>query len=150
MSLLVKKDFPRLEVPESLRRKMVEVARQSRKEPTKSEELLWQALRGKKLDGLKFRRQQPIGPLVVDFYNSKYRLVIEVDGPIHEYQKHADQERQAMLEMLGLNILRIKAELVERNLNAALEMIHAKIHELDSMNIDSPSPILGEGKGGGK
>jgi very-short-patch-repair endonuclease len=76
-------------------------------------------------------------------------LVIEVDGPIHEYQKHADQERQTILEMLGLNILRIKAELVERDLSAALEKICAKIHELDSMNSNSPSPILGEGQGRG-
>jgi len=145
----MKKYFPRLDVSESLRRQMVEVARQFRKEPTESEELLWQALRGKKLDGLKFRRQQPIVLFVVDFYNSDYRLVIEVDGPIHEHQKYADRERQAMLEMLGLNILRIKAELVEKDMNTTLEMIRAKIHELSSMNVNSPSPILGEGKGGG-
>jgi very-short-patch-repair endonuclease len=146
----MKYDFPRLNVSESLRRKMVKVARQFRKEPTKSEHFLWQALRGKKLDGLKFRRQQPIGPFVVDFYNSYYRLVIEVDGPIHEYQKHADQERQTILETLGLNIVRIKADLVEKNLNDALEMIRAKIKELDDVHVSSSSPILGEGKGGGK
>jgi very-short-patch-repair endonuclease len=146
----MKNEFPRLEVPGSLRRKMVEVAREFRKEATVSERLLWQALRGKKLDGLKFRRQQPIGLFVVDFYNSDYRLVIEVDGPVHDYQKHADQERQAILEMLGLNILRIKAALVERNLPAALEMIRAKIRELESRRDKSPSPILGEGKGGGR
>lgn len=145
----MKNDFPRLEVPESLRRKMVEVARQFRKEPTKSEELLWQALRGKKLDGLKFRRQQPIGSFVVDFYNSNYRLVIEIDGPIHEYQKHADQERQTILEMLGLNILRIKAELVESDMNTVLKTIRAKIRELEAIQANSPSPVLGEGKGGG-
>lgn len=148
--LSMKSDFPRLEVPESLRREMVEVARQFRKEATKSEQILWQALRGKKLDRLKFRRQQPIGLFVVDFYNSTYRLVIEVDGPIHDLQKQADQERQAILETLGLNVLRIKAELVEGSLNAALEMIRAKIRELESTNANSPSPILGEGKGGGR
>jgi very-short-patch-repair endonuclease len=145
----MKNDFPKLEVAESLRRKMVEVARQFRKEPTKSEGLLWQALRGKKLDGLKFRRQQPIGPFVVDFYNSKYQLVIEVDGPIHDHQKHTDQERQAMLEMLGLNVLRIKAEFVEKDMDAALEMIRANIRELNSRSANSPSPALGEGKGEG-
>ena len=146
----MKKDFLRLDISESLRRKMVELARQFRREPTKSEELLWQALRGKKLGGLKFRRQQPIGPFVVDFYNSEHRLVIEVDGPIHDRQKHADQERQAMLELLGLNVLRIKAELVEKDMNTALEIIRAKIRELNSLSADSPSPIWGEGKGGGE
>lgn len=59
----MKNNYPRLDVPESLRREMVAVARQFRKEATKSEQLLWQALRKKKLDGLKFRRKQPIGAL---------------------------------------------------------------------------------------
>ncbi len=146
----MKNDFPRLKVSESLRRKMVEVAREFRKEPTKSEHILWQALRGKKLDGLKFRRQQPIGPFVVDFYNSSYRLVIEVDGPIHDFQKRADQERQAILEMLGLNILRIKAEMVESNLDDTFKMIRTRIQELEEIRTSSPSPTLGEGRGGGE
>ncbi len=50
-------DFPRLAIPPEIRRKMTEIAREFRKEPTKSEEIFWQALRGKKLDGIKFRRQ---------------------------------------------------------------------------------------------
>jgi hypothetical protein len=58
----------RWEIPESLRAKMVEVARRFRKEPTPSEAILWQALRGKQLDGWIFCRQQPIGPFVVDFF----------------------------------------------------------------------------------
>ena len=146
----MKNDFPRLNVPESVRRKMVEVAREFRKRPTDSERSLWQALRGKKLDGLKFRRQQPIGLFVVDFYNSAYRLVVEVDGKIHEVQKQADQERQAILEMLGLNVLRIKAELVEKNLEAALEMIRLKIRELESSKAVSLPLISGKGEGGGR
>src|SRR3989304_4554166 len=54
---------------------MMKVAREFRKETTKSEAILWQALRGKKLDGIKFRRQQPMRPLIVDFYNSVYRII---------------------------------------------------------------------------
>jgi very-short-patch-repair endonuclease len=118
--------------------------------PTTSERLLWQALCGKKLDGLKFRRQQPIGLFVVDFYNSTYRLIIEVDGPIHELQRQADQERQTILEMLGLNVLRIKAELVERDLDTTLDNIRTKIRDLESITPNSPSPKLGEGRGVGK
>ena len=147
--LPMKNDFPRMEIPESLRRKMVEAARESRKAPTASEHILWQALRGKRLDGLKFRRQQPIGPFVVDFYNSVYRLVVEIDGPIHEFQKYTDQERQEILEMLGLSILRIKAALVERDLPTVLNIIKKRISKLKNMPVDSPSPSLGEGKGGG-
>ena len=72
-----------------------------------------------------------------------------MDGPIHNYQQHADQERQAILEMLGLNILRLKTELVEEDINAALELIRARINELKSKFSNSPSPDLWEGKGGG-
>ena len=66
----MKNNYPRLQDNPQLRRRMTEIARDFRKEPTKSEAILWQALRGKKLDGIKFRRQQPVGPFVVDFYNS--------------------------------------------------------------------------------
>ena len=95
----MKNDFPRLVVPPEIRRRMVEVAREFRKEPTKSEAILWEALRGKKLDGIKFRRQQPVGYFLVDFYNSFYRLVVEVDGPIHDNQVEADRARQDILEI---------------------------------------------------
>ncbi len=149
---MAKTDFPRIQIPPSLRRKMVEVARDFRKEPTKSEAILWKALRGKRLDGVKFRRQQPIGLFVVDFYNSDYRLVVEVDGPIHELQQEADRARQEMLEQLGLRVLRLKAEMVENDLPAALEIIRAAI-----IAAQTPSPLacpersrrIGEGRGGG-
>ena len=127
-------DFPRLVVPPEIRRKMTEIAREFRKEPTKSEAILWQALRGKQLDGVKFRRQQPIGYFVVDFYNSVYRLVVEVDGLIHDNQVEADRARQDILEFVGLNVLRIKAETVEKSLPIALNEIRAKIEEIKIKN----------------
>ncbi|MBI4761126.1 MAG: endonuclease domain-containing protein [Chloroflexi bacterium] len=126
---------------------MIEVARQFRKEPTRSEAMLWQALRGKKLDGIKFRRQQPIGNFVVDFYNSVYRLVVEVDGSVHDSQIELDRERQTILEQLGLNVLRVKSEDVEKNLSSVLETIRSKINELKMKTSKSPSPLVGEGLG---
>ncbi|MCI0553773.1 MAG: DUF559 domain-containing protein [Anaerolineae bacterium] len=141
----MKNNFPRLVISSELRRKMLEIAREFRKEPTESEAILWQSLRGKKLDGIKFRRQQPIGYFVVDFYSSMYRLVIEVDGSIHEKQVETDRARQEILEALGLNVLRINAETVEENLLVALDMIRSKIAKLRAS--ESPSPILGEGLG---
>jgi len=143
----MKNDFPRLVISPEVRRKMTEIAREFRKEPTKSELILWQALRGKKLDGIKFRRQQPVGYFVVDFYNSVYRLVVEIDGPIHDNQVEADRARQDILEALGLNVLRIKSEVVEKNLPSALNEIRMKISELKIKVNESPSPILGEGLG---
>lgn len=142
----MKNHFPRIYVAPEIKRKMIEIAREFRKEPTQGEKILWSALRGKKLDDIKFRRQQPIGYFVVDFYTSEFRLVVEVDGPIHEQQLEADRARQDILEMLGLTVIRIKTELVERNLSHALEMIRMKIREIQQ---SIPSPFMGEGQGGG-
>jgi very-short-patch-repair endonuclease len=127
---------------------MIEIAREFRKEPTLGEKILWNALRCKKLDGIKFRRQQPIGYFVVDFYNSVYRLVIEVDGPIHNDQRDMDKARQEILEALGLVVVRIKTEIVEKNLPMTLELIRTSIREIKKHQ-NFPSPYMGEGQGGG-
>lgn len=145
----MKNDFPKLIVPPEIQRKMIEIAREFRKEPTKSESILWQALRGKKLDGHKFRRQQPIGNFIVDFYNSPHRLVVEVDGSIHNTQVELDQARQEILELFGLNVLRVNAEDVEKNLPLVLNKIRSKISELKIIETKSPSPQVGEGLGVG-
>lgn len=137
-----KDEFDHWIIPEELRRKMVEVARNFRKNPTRSEAILWRALRGKKLDGLKFRRQQNIGPFIVDFYNSSYRLIVEVDGQIHERQRQADQQRQELLESLGLRFVRVPAQVVDANLPAALGLIRAAL----SPHPPAPSPTWGEGE----
>jgi very-short-patch-repair endonuclease len=104
---------------------MVEVARQLRRESTPSEETLWQALRKRQLSGRKFRRQQPIGPFVVDFFCAEERLVVEVDGPIHQTQVDADNARQRLLEATGLRILRVTVSEVERDLEQVLRAISA-------------------------
>ncbi len=113
----------RWEVPPALRAKMVQVAREFRKRPTRSEAMLWQALRGRQLGSRRFRRQQPLGPFVVDFFCASARLIVEVDGPIHESQRQADAERQLLLESLGLRVLRLPAALVEDDLPRALAII---------------------------
>lgn len=146
----MKNDYPRIVIPAEVRRKMIEIAREFRKEPTPGEKILWGSLCGKRLDGIKFRRQQPIGYFVVDFYSSMYRLVVEVDGPIHESQKEADAARQEILEILGLTVLRIETEIVEQSLSKALTRIRelVKVIELHR-NQSIPSPLMGEGKAGG-
>ncbi|UWU48211.1 DNA methyltransferase [Limnospira platensis] len=120
---------------------MTEVARQFRKEPTPSEHILWQGLRGRKLEGRKFRRQQPIGVFIVDFFCGAERLIVEVDGGIHKSQQEADQQRQELLESLGLRVIRLSSELVETNLDEALAVIRQAFgpHPL------TPSPKPGEG-----
>lgn len=146
----MKNDYPRIVIPAEVRRKMIEIAREFRKEPTPGEKILWGSLRGKRLDGIKFRRQQPIGYFVVDFYSSMYRLVVEVDGPIHESQKEADAARQEILEILGLTVLRIKTEIVEQSLPKALTRIRESVKAIElHRNQSILSPLMGEGKGGG-
>jgi very-short-patch-repair endonuclease len=142
----MKDDFPRIVVSPETRRRMVEVAREFRKEPTLGEKILWNELRGKKLDGIKFRRQQPIGYFIVDFYSSIHRLVVEVDGLIHQSQKEADAARQEILENLGLAVLRIDTEILEKNVTMALELIRKSILKQKQ---NAPSPYMGEGQGGG-
>ena len=71
----------RLQPSKAKRQQMVEAARTLRRSQTVSERVLWQALRNGKLNGARFRRQHPIGPLVVDFYCAKERLIVEGDGP---------------------------------------------------------------------
>jgi very-short-patch-repair endonuclease len=115
------------EISLSLKQKMTEVAREFRKKPTVSEDILWQALRGRKLDGYKFRRQQPIGVFVVDFFCGSELLIVEVDGSIHELQKEHDQQRQELLESLGLKMVRISSIQVETNLSSVLAIIRQSL-----------------------
>ncbi len=98
-------------------------ARQMRKEPTRSENLPWSALRDRRLANRKFRRQHPVGRFILDFYCHEERLAVEVDGPVHETQRQADGERQQILESMGIRFLRLPAALVEGDLPAALAAI---------------------------
>ncbi len=85
--------------------------------------LLWQQLRGRKL-GVRFRRQHPFGRYVVDFYAACAKLVVEVDGGVHEAQREYDARRQSEIERVyGVRFVRVSAELVERDARAAAELV---------------------------
>jgi very-short-patch-repair endonuclease len=77
--------------------KLKPLARQKRKEPTHAEKLLWQHLRNRQLRGFKFRRQHSIERFIVDFYCAEGGLVLEVDGPFHDYQPEEDKIRETFL-----------------------------------------------------
>jgi very-short-patch-repair endonuclease len=83
-------------------------AKRLRRISTPSEDAIWELLRDRKLLGLKFRRQVPIGPYVADFYCYELRLVLEIDGSIHEEDSQIahDRNRDANLEALGFRLLR--------------------------------------------
>jgi very-short-patch-repair endonuclease len=117
--------YERWNVPPELKQKMHELASELRMEHTSSEEILWEALRNRKLEGRKFRRQNPIGAFVVDFLCPEEMLAVEVDGKIHESQREADALRQEIIEALGLRFVRVTAEQVEHDLCEVLNVIHS-------------------------
>src|SRR4051794_12876104 len=89
----------------------IERARLARRQMTPPEVIVWQGLRGNKLDGLRFRRQHPIGPYILDFYCSKARLAVEIDGRDHDFAERVrhDERRTAWLIKQGIRVLRIPA-----------------------------------------
>ena len=95
--------------------------RRLRVKQTASEELLWGQLRAAKL-GIKFRRQFGIGPYIEDFYSPSVRLVVEVDGSIHEDPevRMKDIERTKFLEGLGLIVIRFTVHEVTGNMDDVL------------------------------
>ena len=90
------------------------LASEQRRGPTRAEEILWRELRGRRLSGLKFRRQCPIGRYVVDFICFEARIIVELDGLPHEdpARRAHDQARDRWLAVAGFQILRFPNELL--------------------------------------
>jgi very-short-patch-repair endonuclease len=111
-------------------REIIERARKLRRVMTAPEVSLWQWLRGKR-GGFKFRRQHPVGTFVLDFYCPAARLVVEVDGEVHNRgdQPQRDEARDAWCAEQGLRVLRIPAALVTNDLDAVSLGIMAVCHE---------------------
>jgi very-short-patch-repair endonuclease len=90
-------------------------ARQLRRDATFPERILWGLLRDRRLSDVKFRRQHPVGPYVVDFYCSSHRLVVELDGRSHDDRGLRDRQRQDYLESVaGLKVFRVSNDDVLR------------------------------------
>ena len=114
--------------------KLKSVARQMRKEPTQAEDIIWQHLRDRQLLGFKFRRQHSIERFIVDFYCSEAALVIEVDGPIHQYSIEEDAIRQEYIESYGLRLLRFTNDEVLNNLDSVLSRIAEELRKPHPFN----------------
>lgn len=98
-------------------------AKQLRRDATPAETLLWHQLRNRQLGGHKFRRQQPIGPYIVDFVCPELKLVVELDGGQHAETHSRDQARIAYLESSGFTVLRFWNNAVFENLEGVLTVI---------------------------
>ena len=108
-------------------REVEEAALEMRRAMTPAEAALWQALRDRGCAGLKFRRQQARDRFVPDFYCASARLVVEVDGGVHDEpaQIERDAERTQMLARLGIRVLRVTNEEVMEDLAGVLRRIRA-------------------------
>lgn len=113
------------------------LVRDLREKSTKYEDILWELLRRKSLNWLKFRRQHPFGRYIADFYCDDLKLVIELDWKIHESQKEYDNIRDEIIKTYGVNILRIKNEEIETDVFSVIQKI-----------LNFPSPCRGGIKGG--
>jgi very-short-patch-repair endonuclease len=112
-------------------RETIEKARKLRRRLTPPEARLWFAIKDRKLEGLKFRRQHPIGQYVLDFYCPAARLAVEVDGQGHEHpeQIEADERRTRWLGTRGVRVMRVVAEEVRVNLDGVLESILVEVRK---------------------
>jgi very-short-patch-repair endonuclease len=106
---------------------MTNIARGLRQRQTQSEAILWEVLRDRQILGYKFRRQRPIGRFVVDFFCADAKLVLEIDGLIHNYQQAADIERQQMIEEQGMRFVRVTADQVKHDLLQVLAIIRTAL-----------------------
>jgi len=102
-------------------------SRELRRDQTKAERLTWGILRDRKTHGLKFRRQVPIDDYIVDFYCDEMRIIVELDGDVHEKpeQRLRDEKRDKRLTDLGYTILRIPNGLAINGPDRLREMVRS-------------------------
>ena len=117
-----------------------QACRELRKKSTSSEQLLWQAVRNRKVLGKKFYRQYPImfkymdkeRFFIADFFCYEPRLVIEIDGKKHDDQKDYDELRTHIINHLGIEVVRFKNDEIEYDLNRVLrileDLLNGKTH----------------------
>ena len=124
---------------------MLDNAKTLRSNQTKVEERLWSHLRAHRFMGLKFKRQKPMGPYIVDFVCVERRLIIELDGGQHAEQTVYDQQRDAWLRNQGYTVLRFWNNDVMRELEGVLEEIRSALSANPTLS-PSPSPTSVRGE----
>ena len=122
-----------------------EYRRLLRRTETPTERMLWKKLKGKQLDGYRFRQQHGYGPYILDFYCPSLRLCIELDGEVHDEDivKQKDEERTIFLHQQKINILRFKNKEVETNIEDVLNRIREHINSInrDCEVVQTPNPL---------
>ncbi len=109
-----------------------ERAKELRLNPTVAERILWETLRNKKMLGLRFKHQHPINKFIADFYCHTLKLVIEVDGEIHntEENREYDDNRTAAFESYDITVLRFTNDEVFTNIEKVRDIIASECKKL--------------------
>lgn len=121
-----------------MRNPQIVTAREFRRSSSKPEKICWELLRDRRLAGIKFRRQHPIGPYFADFACLSAKLVVEIDGEHHAFQQERDARRTAFMEHKGWRVLRFWAIEVFENPEGIWIAIEAALRERRL----TPSPNL--------
>lgn len=95
-------------------------ARQLRREMTPQEAKVWERVRGRRLGGFKFRRQQVIDGFIADFYCAEVGLVLELDGAVHQDQVEYDANRDRVIAEKRLTVARVPNDRIDNELEAVL------------------------------
>jgi very-short-patch-repair endonuclease len=114
-------------------------SRHLRNNMTDVERMLWAKIRGKQLQGFRFRRQHPLGVYIVDFICLELKLVIELDGSQHMQQQEYDMKRSQWLQKNSFTVMRFWNNDVLDNLDAVVQSIY------NHLPPSQPSPLKGEG-----
>ena len=119
----------------------VELARHLRRQATGAERVAWKSLRARRCEGMKFKRQEPLGDFIVDFYCPELKLAIELDGTVHDKPEQAakDRLRTERLETLGVKVVRVPNERVGP----------AVLRQIVLRHLRSPSPRVSVERGPG-
>ena len=107
-------------------------AKELRKYETRAERILWSRLRKNKILGLQFRRQHPINQFIADFYCPKIKLIIEVDGSIHELPEHQEYDigRSQILNEFGITVIRFTNEQILEHTDTIVHEVTQKARQL--------------------
>jgi very-short-patch-repair endonuclease len=121
---------------------LTKYAKKNRATHTKGEAVFWASVRNRRFDGLKFKRQMPLGKFIVDFYCDEYKLIVEIDGKGHDYV--IDTTRDAWLVENGYNVVHINDEIVITSTELAMNKIRNVIRNL-TFNLTPNLSPKGEG-----
>ncbi|MBS1743051.1 MAG: leucine--tRNA ligase [Bacteroidetes bacterium] len=130
----------------------IRFAKENRKDPTLEEDIIWQRLRNRQVEGCKFRRQHPVAGYIPDFICLEKKLIVEVDGAYHNAAEQVkfDIAREKWLAEYGYVMVRITNEEINNNVAASIEKIKTALRNQPDFIVENElsAPLLGRGVGG--